>query len=112
MKRMSCIGALWVLAMLALTQAGEAAPFPRRGYIIDSSGYRADIGRRASRGAAQRAAMRMLSRLIRWRPQETGFYVSWRVGVGHKAKEGYVDFVDDGREQTVQCDNKTYEGVT
>lgn len=55
--------------------------FPRRGYIISYNKANHDVlatlGRRSSTHAAERAAMRMLSRLLRRYPQADRFDVEW-----------------------------------
>ena len=64
------MGAAW------LPSVATAKPFPKRGYILEDK-KTADIGRRASTINAQRAALRMMARMMRWAPKEEGYQVKW-----------------------------------
>lgn len=66
-------------------------PMPKIGYIIDASTSPDDdasvvayVGRRNNQQVAERAALRMMNRLLRWYPQRDNFYVTWDAPVGPK----------------------------
>lgn len=100
---------------LALT--AKASPFPQRGYIINGltfGGVNANIGRRSSTEAAQRAALRMFARLVRWYPHKTGFGVDWQtIDAQGRLKQTWSSFDDRPTEHLFIVDNSIfYQQVT
>ena len=83
-----------------LPQAAFAKPFPKKGYILKGEDS-AEVGRRSSSLEGQRAALRMMARMMRWNPKnekdyETGGYdVGWSFldnkGKLHEAGMAYAN---------------------
>ena len=65
-----------VLVGAMLPSPAQAKPFPKKGYILQDKNT-ADIGRRASTLDAQRAALRMMARMMKWSFKKDHYQVDW-----------------------------------
>ena len=95
-----------VLVGAMLPSPAQAKPFPKKGYILQGQGA-ADIGRRASKLDAQRAALRMMSRLMKWFPNEEVYDVKWMIfDRTNKPQFGAITFAEaDGKVDEYNLDH-------
>ena len=93
-----------------LPRVATAKPFPKPGYILKDKDT-ADIGRRSSRNSGNRAAMRMLARLMRQNPDEGGACVTWKFPLSNgKIQNASITFHE--YEHLFDAYEGRYVGVT
>ena len=101
-----------VLVGAMLPSPAQAKPFPKKGYILQAKGV-ADIGRRASTLDAQRAALRMMVRMMKWAPKEDSYEVNWKTLSGKgKSQQDSAILINSENEKSLQSSQGYYMNTT